>query len=103
MGHNTGNIYDSEASLRVLGSGTYSNVGGLVGDNEGRIMHAVASSHVTGGARSNLGGLVGINRAQGTIAYSEASGSLEGRTPPNAIRGTLAPPTATPWPTWAVW
>ena len=87
VGHNTGNIYDSEASLRVLGSGTYSNVGGLVGDNEGRIMHAVASSHVTGGARSNLGGLVGINRAQGTIAYSEASGSLEGRTPSQCYPG----------------
>ncbi|AUT50281.1 GLUG motif-containing protein [Achromobacter sp. AONIH1] len=87
VGHNTGNIYDSEASLRVLGSGTYSNVGGLVGDNEGRIMHTVASSHVTGGARSNLGGLVGINRAQGTIAYSEASGSLEGRTPSQCYPG----------------
>ena len=69
-----GNVTNSHATGAVSGP---SDVGGLVGRNEG-IFASVASSHATGtvSGSSNVGGLVGSN--YGFIADSYAAGAVSG-------------------------
>ncbi|MDR0533750.1 MAG: filamentous hemagglutinin N-terminal domain-containing protein [Verrucomicrobiales bacterium] len=65
-----------KASANVTGQ---SSVGGLVGDNLGTVQQATASGVVKGsGSVSNIGGLVGSNEDSGIITVSFASGTVLG-------------------------
>ncbi len=77
-----GDIIGSYALGQVSG---FSSVGGLVGDNNGRIINSHGDSIVTPGlAGSRFGGLVGRNRS--LIANSYASGKILTR---SSIKGGL--------------
>ena len=78
VGYNTGFILSSHATGPVEGD---SNVGGLAGYNQGKLISgSYATGPVTG--RSCVGGLVGVNgtplNKEATIAASYATGSVEG-------------------------
>ncbi|HOC58887.1 MAG TPA: GLUG motif-containing protein, partial [Smithellaceae bacterium] len=74
LNSSTGVISDSSAAGAVTGSGC--NVGGLVGRNDSNI--AVTNSHATGTVTgtSNVGGLMGYNN--GAVANSHATGRVTG-------------------------
>ena len=67
----SGDIIGSYALSEVSGT---SLLGGLVGDNNGRIINSYADSIVMPGAGSNFGGLVGRNRS--LISNSYATGEI---------------------------
>jgi len=58
-------------------SNILSDVGGLAGDNTGMISGSLAFGSVTGGTVSNIGGLVGYNEG-GTIGFSSEIGTVSG-------------------------
>ena len=72
VGHNDGTISNSYVTGSVTGS---SYVGGLVGHNDGPISNSYSTSSVEGS--TNVGGLVGGND-DGTITDSYATGSVTG-------------------------
>ncbi len=74
VGDNYGRISTSYATASVSGN---DDVGGLVGSNNssGRIIHSVATGPVSG-EKNNIGGLVGGN--EGSISYSYATSSVSG-------------------------
>lgn len=71
------NIFSSESSADVTGSG--SNVGGLVGVNgeDGTVYNSYASGDVSAADESKVGGLVGSS--SGTVTESYAIGEVTGR------------------------
>ena len=73
-------IFRSYATGPVSGAGDNSDLGGLVGENEGEITASYATGGVTlPGTRSgDLGGLVGHNAATGAIDHSYATGAVSG-------------------------
>lgn len=75
------------AGLTVTGAAT--NVGGLVGENDGGTIGAcsVTSDVTASSATSNVGGLVGLN-SSGSIVSSYCTGSVSGST--NAKVGDIA-------------
>ncbi|WP_175922405.1 GLUG motif-containing protein [Burkholderia latens] len=76
VGANTGTLSDVSANGRVT-AGNHSNVGGVVGNNDGgTIRHAVASVDVTAGKSSHVGGFVGWNHNGASIEHASASGKV---------------------------
>ena len=71
VGENYGRITNSYATGAVTGNG---RVGGLVGDNRGRITNSYAAETVTG--NRGVGGLVGENH--GSVTNSYATGAVTG-------------------------
>ena len=82
-----GSITNSYATGTVVGTGTYTSVGGLVGDNGGRITNSYATGAVTGGW--DVGGLVGYNGYRGDITNSYATGSVSGLVGRNLYGGLV--------------
>jgi trimeric autotransporter adhesin len=80
-----GPITDSYATGAVSAG---SNVGGLLGFNNGSISVAFASGAVTG--TRNVGGLVGFNNSAGTITDSYATGSVSGSSYVGGLAGASA-------------
>ncbi len=84
---NLGTISNSSATGGVS-SGTFSIVGGLVGQNglncdcdpsgPGSITASFATGNVSGSGNVQLGGLVGVNDVNSTIANSYATGNVTG-------------------------
>jgi hypothetical protein len=72
VGNNTGTITQSYATGNV--DGTNSNIGGLVGWNNGLVRNTYATGIVNG--NSNVGGLAGGNSSIATIGKSYATGSV---------------------------
>jgi hypothetical protein len=75
VGRNEGTVSNSYATGRVIGN---NNVGGLVGKNdnsEGTVIDSYCSGNVTGD--DNVGGLVGWNR-EGAMSNSYATGRVTG-------------------------
>ena len=68
-------ISNSHATGRVTGTGTSELIGGLVGYNSGTISNSYATGAVTGD--SEVGGLVGTNEG-GTISTGHATGDVTG-------------------------
>ena len=66
-------ITNSYAMGHVNGSDSGSNVGGLVGQNQGSIVNSYAASSVIG-ANNDSGGLVGFNQARITDSYAIEGG-----------------------------
>ncbi len=81
---NYGTIFGSFASGGSVTAGGASDVGGLVGYNDGNLAESFASDSVQGSSNSYLGGLVGYN--VGPISQSYASGPVTG-TKVSAIGG----------------
>ena len=73
VGENDGRITNSYATGAV--AGTSGEVGGLVGSNDGDIMNSYATGAVTG--NNGIGGLVGINYF-GSVTNSYATGAVTG-------------------------
>ena len=74
VGDNAGKVINSHAESRVKGSRF---VGGLVGDNAGKVINSHAESRVIGSSE-DVGGLVGRNK-QGVIRNSYATGDVMGK------------------------
>ncbi|MBP0712274.1 GLUG motif-containing protein [Burkholderia sola] len=76
VGYNTGMIERSSSAGSINATGASTQVGGLVGINDGKGIVKQSSSSASVTARNNAvaGGLVGINMA--TIAESRASGKV---------------------------
>jgi len=73
----TSSMSQSDAiTLANGGAGVLVNVGALVGDNTGKVLHSYASGAVQGGDISDAGGLVGYNEATGTIDGSYTNGTV---------------------------
>ena len=66
-------ITNSYATADVNGSDSSSNVGGLVGHNQGSIANSYAASSVIGASKDSGGGLVGFNQASITDSYAIGS------------------------------
>ncbi len=84
-------ITNSYATGAVTGSGGFTNVGGLVGENNGSTItgvYATGTVSVSGGG-SAVGGLVGYNDAGSTIAGSDASGAISESGGANSIGGLV--------------
>jgi hypothetical protein len=80
-------IKDSCAAGQVAGDEDSSNVGGLVGNNQGSdIAGCYATGMASGG--SWVGGLVGDNRSGGTITNSYARGDAVGRSAVGGLVGS---------------
>ncbi|NMG36880.1 filamentous hemagglutinin N-terminal domain-containing protein [Azoarcus sp. TTM-91] len=76
-GNNGGTITQSYATGTVTGAA--GPIGGLVGHNEGSISDSYAMGSVIGtGSATSIGGLVGVNFVNGTIATSYATGYVSG-------------------------
>lgn len=77
-------------NLTVVGvitpDGDKGYVGGIVGDNEGRIENCKFSGTVMG--KSDVGGIAGINRTAGTISSCVASGEIIGENRTGGIAGS---------------
>ena len=74
VGDNAGKVINSHAESRVKGSRF---VGGLVGDNAGKVINSHAKGEVSG-SWQDVGGLVGRNK-QGVIRNSYATGDVMGK------------------------
>ncbi|SFX49705.1 MBG domain-containing protein [Azotobacter vinelandii] len=75
-----GTISQSYATGSVTGAA--GPIGGLVGHNEGAITNSYSLGAVIGtGSASNVGGLVGVNYNNGTIVTSYAAGYVSGTGP----------------------
>ena len=70
-GDDAGLILNFQSNVWV--SGTWTNVGGIVGDLTGTIENASSSGNVSGDINTDAGGLVGYNDS-GNISNSSASG-----------------------------
>ena len=81
VGENHGRIANSYATGAVTGN---DNVGGLVGYNYGRITNSYAAETVTG--RSGVGGLVGYNN--GDIMNSYVTGAVTGNSGVGGLAGS---------------
>jgi len=75
-GSNSGDIYQSGASVNVSSSGGIYSFGGLVGANESTIRQSYASGSVSGG--NSNGGLVGYSAPGSQIIQSYATGEPSG-------------------------
>ena len=89
VGDNNGSVSNSYASGSVTGANF---VGGLVGDNlNATISQSYATGSVTGESGSQLvGGLVGFNNAGSTISNSYATGRVIGSTFVGGLVGQIA-------------
>jgi hypothetical protein len=81
VGNNDGGIDNamirkSYATGDVFGDGDDGEVGGLVGDNFGKVATSYATGNVTG--TEEVGGLVGFNDGGGEISESYATGNVSG-------------------------
>lgn len=70
-----GMIKELHVKGTVAPSGGQSYVGGIVGNNSGKLMKCTFEGSVTG--KSNVGGIVGINEAGGEIYGCKASGTVQ--------------------------
>ena len=69
-------VRDLNVSGQVAPQGSRSTVGGIAGENAGRIENCSFTGTVSGG--DHVGGLVGINTQTGIIENSRASGTIHG-------------------------
>ncbi len=60
----------------VTPGGTHSDVGGIAGSNEGRILHCSVSGNISGA--DNVGGVAGINAITGIIENCMVAGTITG-------------------------
>ena len=74
VGFNDGTITQSYSIGSISGAGLSTHIGGLVGINSGKVTTSYATSSVTGA--SSVGGLVGTN--QDTVIASYATGTVTG-------------------------
>jgi hypothetical protein len=87
-GSNQGNglILNVRSSATI--TGISSEIGGIVGNNQGRIAGSYTTGAVVGG-NDQIGGLVGAN--YGTVLRSFATGSISGRGSTGGLVGSNAP------------
>ncbi|MGA7966380.1 MAG: filamentous hemagglutinin N-terminal domain-containing protein [Gammaproteobacteria bacterium] len=89
VGYNDGTIRDAHVSGEVSGGDGSYHIGGLVGEDGGTISDAYAEVKVNGGEDSyKIGGLVGEN--DGTIRHVHASGEVGGGVGSYDIGGLVA-------------
>lgn len=72
----TASIQDLTIQGRITPGGSRSNVGGLAGQNEGRIVNCRFEGEVSG--RDRVGGLVGCNSVTGVMEDCIAAGEIQG-------------------------
>ena len=83
-----GVVKDLQLEGEVSPAGTQDHVGGLAGENAGRIENCRFSGVVVG--TEAVGGLVGVNEADGTISGSSAAGVVRGKRLTGGIVGENA-------------
>ncbi|MFB6073724.1 MAG: beta strand repeat-containing protein [Haloarculaceae archaeon] len=74
VGRNDGQVVHSNAAVTVTGTGGNNDIGGLVGTNNGPIRQSYATGAVSGG--TSVGGLVGTNYKYVTISDAYATGNV---------------------------
>ncbi len=72
----SGMIKNLNVSATVTPGGTQSTLGGIVGQNEGKILQSTFAGTVTGS--SNIGGIAGQNLADGVISDCTSQGAVYG-------------------------
>lgn len=81
-----GIVKNLKLSGAVTPSGDKGYVGGIVGDNSGRIENCMFTGSVIGTA--DVGGIAGINRTAGTISSCTVAGEIIGENRTGGIAGT---------------
>ncbi len=80
-----GVIRDLHVQGTVAPSGSQSYVGGIVGNNSGKIIDCTFDGNVNG--ESNVGGIAGINESKGEIYGCDVSGNIQGEHYTGGIAG----------------
>lgn len=70
----SGQVYDLTVQGSVDPSGRKNHLGGLAGDNRGKLVNCSVSVNISG--TDSVGGLVGINQAEGQIINCSFTGSV---------------------------
>ena len=81
----SGVVKNLKISASITPDGDKGAVGGIVGDNSGRIENCKFAGTVI--AKSQVGGIAGINRASGTISGCAVGGEIIGETGTGGIAG----------------
>ncbi|MHB8370689.1 MAG: two-partner secretion domain-containing protein, partial [Leptospirales bacterium] len=74
----SGGIVKNLGVSGTVNGGSYSYVGGVVGDNFGTVEYSYNTGTVSGTVGSDVGGVVGGNSNTGTVEYSYNTGTVSG-------------------------
>ena len=78
-------VKNLNVSGKVIPAGQKSDVGGIVGENHGQIIHCTFTGTVSG--ETNIGGIAGVNEYTGTIQNCRTSGMILGESKIGGIVG----------------